>query len=204
MTTDRKILRHCRMNYATDKDELYSKVSCIRHILGIKLTSYPINLYDYLSSVSSILLVRTVKFATPGLGGYTIKNCNQPSVIVLNSLQQGVDKNFALAHELIHFFCHEYANGGYYSAKNEVQANEGAAELLLPYKLFLPDVQSGIEYYGSLEDAILNTANAYKVAPDVAKYRYLNLKAEREQFFSGVPLDDIKIMKRSEWEALQE
>lgn len=201
-----QLLRLCKMHCNTDKAELYDKVNYIRSIFSLSLDSYPINLFDCVASIPNQIILKETSLQSAFIGGFTIRSNepDMPSLIVMNRNSTAADRNFALAHELIHFFCHEYANGGYYSAKNEVQANEGAAELLLPYKLFIPDVQAGIDVYGNLDDAIINTAKAYKVAPDVAKYRYLNLKAEREQFFSGVPLDDIKIMKRSEWKALQE
>ena len=66
------------------------------------------------------------------------------SAILVNSNKSPLDQRFDLAHELIHFWFHpsqtsfSFQKPHLRDKEKEWQANEGAAELLLPYKDFIP------------------------------------------------------------------
>lgn len=124
------------------KAELYRAIDSIRTHLSISLDDYPINLQKIIKKHPEIIQVEEVAFTTPHFGGLIIRREHPlPNVVVLNANGTSEDQNFALAHEIVHIFCHPNQNHDYCPAKNhswmDKQANEGAAELLMPFKLFI-------------------------------------------------------------------
>ena len=59
--------------------------------------------------------------------------------ILVNSSYPRTAQRFSLAHEMIHLFLHIRPHAPR-SRWDEWQANEGAAQLLVPYQSFLPEV----------------------------------------------------------------
>lgn len=79
--------------------------------------------------------------------------------------------------------------------EKEWQANEGAAELLLPYKDFIPRFVQTAKYveenYEPLEEVYNELARFYKVMPIVVDYRIRNLESEILQYINGTPIERI-------------
>ena len=123
------------------------------------------------------------------------------SVILVNSNKSPLDQRFDLAHELIHFWFHpsqtsfSFQKPHLRDKEKEWQANEGAAELLLPYKDFIPRFVKTAKYveenYEPLEEVYNELARFYKVMPIVVDYRIRNLESEILQYINGTPIERI-------------
>lgn len=160
-------------------------VDNIRHKLNIKLTDYPINLFDALSKYPKIRVYeKELNYSV--IGGFLLnKAWLDYAVIIINSNNSYEDKNFALAHELVHYFCHNadsiMSSSNFTQHRNpkEKQANEGAAELLVPAALFENEIKTALSFYEDQTTAFSETAKAYHVAPEVIKYRFFNLGLDK-------------------------
>lgn len=172
------------LSYGASIDILIEAVNNIRQKLGISWGDYPIDIYNVIEQYE-YLTVAEESFEAKGLGGFLIRNkLPEASVIVVNSNQRTVDKNFAVCHEIIHYFCHDFdlenklfacSHKKYIRTPREQQANEGAAELLAPAQLIIPDLHTAMEYYRDKALAIKETAKAYGVATRVMERRITNL-----------------------------
>ncbi len=127
------------------------------------------------------------------------------SGILVNKNTPRCNQRFDIAHELIHYWFHpnhtsfSFTNLESRDKEKEWQANEGAAELLLPYKDFIPEFIKAAKYaeenYEPPESIYDNLSKYYKVNPIVVDYRIRNLENEILQYHSGVPIDEISITK---------
>ncbi|MCL2753128.1 MAG: ImmA/IrrE family metallo-endopeptidase [Defluviitaleaceae bacterium] len=136
---------------------------------------------------------------------YKGRNC---TTIGLNSRRSHLGKNFDCMHELIHYWFH----GAEYfwcdqDQKNhlEWQANEGAAQFLMPYQSFIPNYSHlHDELYERLppeaaHDAVIARLSAqYLVGETAVKYRLNGLQNEIKQYINGIPIDEIKITSRTQ------
>lgn len=124
--------------------------------------------------------------------------------IAVNANSPACDQNFDIAHELIHYWLHNDLSpmsldvpSKSQSKVKEWQANEGAAQLLIPHWDFIPrflDKAAEIEQaYESVESIYFDLAKYYNVNPIVIDYRIRNLDAEIRQYHQGVALDDIRL-----------
>lgn len=172
------------LSYNASLENLILAVTNIRKKLNIKIQDYPIDIYSVIDEYKYLTIVEE-KFESTGLCGFLIRN-KEPdaSIIVINSNLTPCDKNFAICHEIIHYFCHPIENENkmfsashkkHIKSPREQQANEGAAELLIPAELFVPEFKTAMEFYGSFNNACVETAKAYNIAPEVVKYRCKNL-----------------------------
>lgn len=201
------------MYISTAKENLYNRVNLIRRCLG--------NL-DYQYPVDSLFLVQKIPntkvdecpFRTPGLRGMAAIGKNgKDNVILLNSKRSAAEKNYDCGHELLHICLHgnegntfKCFEGSKYNRNNflEWQANEGAAELIVPYRILLPLIlnnydkyfgdDSSLGYYSFCEWA----AYLFFVTPRVIEIRLESLKYEIDQFLSGVPIEKIQIMSQND------
>ncbi|MCI7300438.1 MAG: ImmA/IrrE family metallo-endopeptidase [Clostridiales Family XIII bacterium] len=138
------------MSSYIDKNSLYKKVQYIRNHLKITYLDYPL---DSLKLCSEVLGKKMgyAPFKAPALRGIAAidKNDYQNDVILLNSARTKIEQNFDCAHEIIHTIAHRNLPGiTSFSCFETVgkkqdpfiewQANEGAAELLVPYRIFIP------------------------------------------------------------------
>jgi Zn-dependent peptidase ImmA (M78 family) len=114
-----------------------------------------------------------------------------------------MEQNFDCAHELIHFlfphppipyFCEEGSTKKkeYY----EWEANEGAAELLIPHSDFIPNVCAAYTGYDSDLNYLAYFSEKYMVTENVIRLRIKNLSYEIDQYLSGVPVDSLKILSK--------
>lgn len=166
-------------------DVITNAVDDIREKLGIRISDYPINIFDFAKKCTKFYIIEE-HFESSSLGGFLInKDLIDLPVIVINSNNSQENKNFALGHELIHFFCHPKDRTLSASHKmstsrvREKQANEGAAELLVPAALFENEIKTALSFYEDQTTAFLETAKAYHVAPEVIKYRFFNLGLDK-------------------------
>ena len=177
-----------------DKKSLYEKIENIRKALELKKENNS-NLKNIIESnnIAKIVIGDIGNFS-----GALDKKINTKPVILLNKNSNNL--NFVLAHELVHLFitpldsafkCYnskEYLKSNY----EEWRANEGAAELLLPYKEFIPDY-SYLLLYKNYKDCLEELSKIYSVSKQVIEYRIKNLSQEIHQYLSGVDIENIKI-----------
>ena len=122
-----------------DKRALYARLEEKRKESGI--------FYDFPLDIKSLVRRENIElsftlFESDSIGAMLYKDSF--SAILINSNKSPLDQRFDLAHELIHFWFHpsqtsfSFQKPHLRDKEKEWQANEGAAELLLPYKDFIP------------------------------------------------------------------
>ena len=140
------------------------------------------------------------------IGGFLVKNkYPEKSFIVVNNSKDKYSTLFDLTHELIHFLLHPDDRNTYISDtlsdidNFEWQANEGAAELMVPYKKFIPLFCNRIskctnnKQYSMIVDEL---AQHFVVSPAVIDYRISGLKYEITQYESGIEIDCIELLSK--------
>ena len=179
-----------------DKRALYTRLEEKRKESGI--------FYDFPLDIKSLVKRENIElsftsFESDSIGAMLYKDSF--SAILVNSNKSPLDQRFDLAHELIHFWFHpsqtsfSFQKPHLRDKEKEWQANEGAAELLLPYKDFIPRFVKTAKYveenYEPLEEVYNELARFYKVMPIVVDYRIRNLESEILQYINGTPIERI-------------
>lgn len=130
--------------------------------------------------------------------------------IIVNSNLSYEEQNFHGLHEFIHLICREKYRGQTFNCFDKVKpnqnpyiewvANEGAAELALPYKDVLPFIKDTLP---TLEKEMFPVskmsrmlAKSHLVSPAVVQNRLDNLKYELFQYLNGIPLNEVQILSR--------
>lgn len=149
------------------------------------------------------LSIQLHPFESDAIGAVLYKD--KCSAILLNSNKSLQDQRFDIAHELIHFWFHptqtsfSFQKPHQRDKEKEWQANEGAAELLLPYRDFIPRFVHIAKYveenYEPLEIIYTQLAHFYQVAPIVVDYRIRNLEAEILQYVQGCPIEKLTLIR---------
>ena len=191
-----------RINYCT-KDDLYKYVAKSKEFMGIKTNEIGLDFYEACSNIKK-LDVRTVNFKDRSLRGLSVPKEN---IILLNSSRNRTERNFDCAHEFMHVIKHKNENFQTFNCFDtlrpqqspylEWQANEGAAEMLVPYKIFIPmfcgsisNCETYADYYSFLEflSCIFNVPIA------VIELRVDNLKYEIHQYENGCDINHIRLL----------
>lgn len=132
---------------------------------------------------------------------------------MLNSSLGKRELSFTCGHELIHLTLHRCKVIRFFSFEQvmrkqnpylEWQANEGSAELHVPYRLLFPKLKSAFPYLESsqdIQDLKAGLSDEFQVADEVIYYRLESLKYEIYQYLSGVGLENIEFMPRSKQKA---
>lgn len=199
----------------TSKFDLYKCVEQIRLQLKLDITSYPINTIKLCNGLNNVEMIYH-DFNTRGVCGAILLGDIKDTVI-LNSLRSESELNFDCGHELVHMHKHRSSGVDCFSCVElkaaiqpkasffEWEANEGAAELLVPLGLFLPWVRSAFPYFKTASDiANFKEECAYKfqVSPAVIKYRLESLKYEIYQHCNGVNLNEVKILSGNQQKSM--
>lgn len=126
------------------KRQLYITIARIRRYFGISADSYPIDLMELVKSIGCVK-IGYVPFRTRGLRGMlsVSRVPKEPHIILLNAGRARLENEFTCGHELMHLLLHaRKPESGFQCFDSldvhrdpyaEWQANEGAAELKLPY-----------------------------------------------------------------------
>ena len=195
-------LENHHINYCT-KDDLYKNVAKTKELMGIKSDAVGLDFYRTCSHLKK-LDVRIVDFKDRSLRGLSVPKEN---IILLNSSRNKAERNFDCAHEFIHVTKHKNENFQTFNCFDnlrpqqspflEWQANEGAAEMLVPYKMFIPmfcesisNCETYADYYSFLEflSCIFNVPIA------VIELRVDNLKYEIHQYENGCDINHISLL----------
>lgn len=196
------------------KSELYGFVDSLRQRYGITYSVYPLDTVAIAQELDSIDVISHV-FECPSFCASALVG-EQRDTIILNA-QRTLSRNFDCAHELIHLKKHRDKGRTVFSCLEsgravpgldpflEWEANEGAAELLVPYRLFLPYFVDWWPMINSRQDFLRFLSRAAKhfgVSSATIKVRFESLKHELWQFDSGVPLDEIELLSATQQRAL--
>ena len=191
------------------KDNLYKYISQLKKWIGLPPSKTGIDFYDVCSQIKGIT-IKTVNFQNKSLRGLSLP---KDRIILLNSARTPTERNFDCAHEFIHVIKHKDENFQTFKCSDilqpeqnpflEWQANEGAAEMLVPYKVFIPLFCKGVnrcrtwcEYYGFLEWL----AKFFRVPTTVIELRVENLKYEILQYEEGSDINDIELLSHNQQE----
>lgn len=135
---------------------------------------------------------------------------DESDVIFLNSARDCKEQNVDCGHECIHlgfhrnepfrtFKCFEKVAPGQ-DKYLEWQANEGSAELIVPYRSFLQQIRHYehlLHNYSNIKDFKKEMAEMYNVTEAVITFRLESLKFEIAQYLAGIPIDDIRILSNT-------
>lgn len=184
-----------------------------RKQLGITNMKYPLNIFDLCDRFKNVEIA-AMPFNTKDLRGivHIAESDNENHVILLNSNKSKPEQNYHGFHEFAHILtvdepgvtinCFDKTKpnqNGYI----EWLANEGAAELVMPYKEILPYIKKGIKYYDECSSCPIyaltsDMSSKYGVTSTVAQYRITSLSYEIWQYLNGTPIDRIKVLSHSE------
>lgn len=194
-------------SYLTKK-ELYSLVHKHKTRLGLKNSDYGFNMI-HLCRQSGILLEK-LPFKTKYLRGMAVVgNESEEDIILLNCNRDIIEQNFDCSHEYMHLCIHRDKDKKIFNCMDalyvkqdeyiEWQANEGAAELLVPYEEFLPL----IKYFSPRDSYDIkymkeHAAEMFGVTIKVIEFRLESLKYEIHQYLRGTPINEIRILSRAQ------
>lgn len=189
------------------KSGLYRYVGGLKKAIKLTERDYPLNFVDICSSFTSIKL-EAVPFKSKAIRGMAVP---KDKIILLNSYRNKIEQSFDCGHEFIHLVKHKNANTKTFNCFDTVrstqngflewQANEGSAELHVPYKMFIPLFCEYVNTCYDLcgyENLKLYLSQYFGVPQAVIDLRIDNLKYEIKQYQSGVPIDKLSIKSRKQ------
>lgn len=163
--------------------------------------------------------VRYAPFQTPRLKGLVslAQEPGQCHCIIINSNISKEEQRFHGIHEYMHTYFHSRSSEGIILCKDspeirqnsfiEWQANEGAAELIMPYKEFIPEFSRCLDlclnpsiatekelFFGIHYDIVDYFANKFGVSNAVVENRISGLACEIDQYRSGLPVEKIQLL----------
>lgn len=198
------------------KESLYREIASFRDFLGIPQAGYPFDLICLLKRYSG-LAIQEVPFITPELRGISyFGDTEHDDIILLNSNRSYQEQNFDCAHECIHLALHRNEKHAVFSCTDNVKekqdpflewhANEGAAELLVPYRDFIPSFYDLLLSFQQNQNSYMCIrtilAEKYNVTYTVISNRIETLRYEIDQYASGIPLDKIVLLSKKKQESL--
>jgi len=175
------------------KIQLYKIITDKIASLGYDIYSknYKVNAVELAKRVCINLEIELIDFKEIKICGILYKTQNSTS-IGLNMRRSITGRNFDCMHELIHYWLHK--SNFFYCTENttshlEWQANEGAAQFLMPYQNFVPNYvqiykRITINYPTTIASNMLTLylAKSYGVGETAIEYRIKSLKGYIEQY----------------------
>lgn len=184
----------------SEKEKLYKYVDFYRDLLGIPFNQ-PIKLVDILAYHPQFE-IEYCSFKTPGLCGIAMVG-EKMDTIILNSNRTPEEQNFDCGHEFLHLTKHRKLQESFncftkakpqQNTFHEWQANEGSAQLLVPYQDFIP------RFAMLLNDNAVGISSTlaahYYVTPQVINIRMNSLAYEIDQYQEGTRLDCLELLSR--------
>lgn len=195
--------------YSTKK-EIYQNVNEIRQYMGLNKGSvYPLNSVQLATSFCKNLTINKINFETTDICGILYKGENTTS-IALNESRTEEQQNFDCAHELIHYFFHDISFCKCVCSEKKIieqersieyQANEGSAELLVPYELILPEIKKArpsLKAWHDFHKFKFNMSLMFNVTDIVISFRLESLKYEIMQYLNGTSINNLKILSNTQ------
>lgn len=190
------------------KKDLYMFVDELRTKLKITLSphDYPINSIDLGKRFCKNLTIDQLPFPTSSICGILYKG-EKTTSIALNSNRDPFMQNFDCMHELIHYFFHDISFCQLMCSEKTIlqdkyiewQANEGAAQFLIPYQLFIPkyielEKKYAHSYWGTETEEEL--AKFFNVSVGVISNRIKNLENEIIQYKQHSDIKKITLISK--------
>ena len=123
------------------------------------------------------------------------------AVVLLNGARTSQSQRFTLAHEMVHLMLHPRIpqricrdSAAAEPVPLEWEANEGAAELLLPYRQMLPLLASMSAL--SPSQKVQRISARFQVSPITARFRLEGLKEDWNNYMSGTALSALPLLSR--------
>ena len=194
-------------NKILSRPELYDIVTKKIIELGLNpfSSSYRINAIELAHIVCDNLSLEILEFKKTDICAILVK-MPEETAIALNARRSLAGRNFDCMHELIHYWFHDQPAYQCIEGVNtsiEWQANEGAAQFLVPYQNFIPNYCAIIDGLSIISIKTIQSkidarlAMHYGVGERVIEYRRKTLMPEIEQYIKGTPMEKIKIPKGS-------
>ena len=193
-----------------DKFGLYCEINKIRARFGINISHYPIKIIDFIGKRMPRIRIGDQPFFTKGLHGMAVLGGDM-DFIILNSHRDEYERNFDCSHEFMHTELHRDGPSVTFNCFSEArpnqdsyiewQANEGAAEFLVPSWALLPLIKANrqcLDSYEGIYELKKALAEYFFVTPMVIEKRLESLKYEIQQHLSGIPLEFIKVLSLSQ------
>ncbi len=201
------------MRHYYTKKELYHQIDIIRkYVFKCSEYEYPFPLAKWITDIHGVAFT-TLPFKTKALRAmaYIAENSNENHVVIVNDNLTEYERNFYCGHELIHLCLHKNEQSKVFSCYDSImpnqnpflewQANEGAAEFMIPYKILLPKIKdriNAIEKFSDIHLLKLELANEFLVTEKVMELRLENLKYEIVQYINGVNLENVVLLSGKE------
>lgn len=189
------------------KQELYGFVDHLRNQFKISDPVAPIDTVVFCRHLGSIELVYH-PFTTSGFCAAALLG-EKKDTIVLNARHSKEELNFDCGHELIHITKHRSVGISSFHCFDtlkprqdpflEWEANEGAAELTVPYRSFLPllsQAYPNLRTWQDMDFLRYRLSQTYHVTETVIAFRMESLKYEFYQYLSGTSLEHIQFLSR--------
>lgn len=188
------------------KRELYASVDTIRTRFGIPFSS-PLDAIALIEDYTTVRLYYR-RFSTPGLCAAAFAG-NDHHTIILDGKRSYEEQNFDCAHEIVHltrhvssgnemFQCFGISQNNY--RYHEWEANEGSAQMLVPYQDFIPRFLRCLDYRQHQNEypIISELAKYYFVSEPVIGFRIDSLGYEIEQYRCGIPIESIELLSKNQ------
>ena len=188
------------------KAELYQCVDAFRQQVGLDKVYKNIHFVRWCRN-SGFARVEEVPFRTRALRGmaYLADNPDESNVILLNKSRSNYEQTFYCAHEMIHIGLHSNEQIHTFQCFDqpcqndflEWQANQGGAELTLPYRDFLPLIRAN---FPAITDPSFyrlfrfNVADRFRTTESVVQLRFEDMKYEIAQYLNGTPLSRLEFL----------
>lgn len=190
-----------------NKKNLYYLIDYIRECFQINIYNV-FNIVEFCNNnFKDIITYDFHEFNDKKIGGLLVKNkFPDQSYITVNSSKEPKSIVFDLTHEMIHYLLHPENRKHYISSSLcdidnfEWQANEGAAELIVPYKRFIPHFVKNIKQIKTREnylDFLDYLSDTYKISTAVLEYRITSLKYEIFQYENGTSIDKLQLLSKT-------
>lgn len=198
------------MAFFYTKELLYDVIHAHKIKSGYALNEYGFDMINFCKNEG--ICIEQLQFKTKALRGMaSIGKNHRKDVILLNADRNKIEQNYDCGHEFIHLRIHRDLSQGsfhcidaYYANQDpflEWQANEGAAEFLVPYTVFIPFVKNHYEHMNTSSDIISfkeYAAGMFNVSSKVVEYRLESLKYEINQHLNGTCISNIEILSQSQ------
>ena len=199
------------MKPINDKAELYRTAALLRRQLQLPEHCQSEAVLERICAQPGVR-VASLAFRSPALRGMCSPGkSGEPDVILLSARLSARERGFYAAHEWVHLCCHREKINTPFRCREygrprqdsylEWQANEGAAEIVMPWRqvaeLVLaspPDCTSR----ASLIRLRLRLADAFGVSDRMAAVRLESLRYELAYALGGQPLERIELLSSAE------
>ncbi len=178
---------------------LYHRIDSMRRKYGIRGAFDP---YAFIEEQAIPLALH--RFTNERLHGILVRAGTHYGII-LDTRLTAAGRRFTLAHEIVHFELHrgEQGDSAFHNSGDEYQADEGAAELLMPYRDFIPRAAAiRRKFLKNQTGALLSLASYYRLDCEYVRRRLVSLNHELGLYRKGVPLSEIEPLSYRRRQAL--